>query len=222
MYGGFGGFNDMMGGFFPSPQKQGALSASRPPPAEIASRDVQGLVPVTVKMVLEAATFSQGDGASDHINSVMRFHGNHEASQVEIIGQVDAAELLGDQMFAKYIIDDGTGRIVCKKFIEPEKNLSYRGSSPEIVAVGKFVRVIGPFRRFGSESYINANRLEEVRVLDDITRHRIEVIHAMLQLNGQLNESSTHSSSGFASIQSTSITSASDLVATRPQESMRY
>ena len=213
-FGGFGGFGDMMGGFFPSPQKPGGGSS----PARISrtaefgapgGRDVQGLIPVTIKMILEAS--SQGEGSD--VNSILRFHGNHEASQVEIIGLVEAAETLNDQMFARYVVDDGTGKLICKKFIE---NTMASRDPPSKISVGKFVRVIGPFRRFGAESYINAHRLEEVRVLDDITRHRIEVIHAMLQLNGNLDESQH---SGAVSMQSASMTSASDF-APRHQESM--
>jgi len=204
MYGGFGGFSDnMMGGFFPSPQK------NKPSVAEPSARDVQGLMPVTIKMIIEATLHAEGSES----NAVMRFHNNHEASQVEILAQVIVAETITDQMFAKYILDDGTGTIVCKRFIDADRLASH---TRESIPIGKFVRVIGPFRRFGSESYINAHRIEQVRNLDDISRHRIEVIHTMLQLNGLLDESQ---GSGAVSMHTASITSASE-ISSRPHESM--
>lgn len=204
-FGGFGGFDQQdqgppppgggggfLGGFFPSPQKAGgghSPSMGRKEQSS-SSRDVQGLVAATIKMVLDAAASADGAEAN-----VVRLHGHHEASMVELVGQVEAVDD-SEQMFARYVIDDGTGKMVCKKFVDAEKQRDVR------VAVGKFVKVIGPFRRFGSESYVNAHRVEEVRNLDDIARHRIEVIHTFLQLTGQLDENSGAVSGMHASMSS--------------------
>ena len=130
---------------------------------------------MTIKMVTEAAGTEGGD------SNVVRFHNGQEASLIELVGQVEAVDD-SEQMFAKYVIDDGTGKMVCKKFIDADKVGMPR------VAVGKYVRVIGPFRRFGAESYVNAHKVEEIRNLDEISRHRIEVVYTMLQLNGNLEE----------------------------------
>ena len=176
-FGGFAGFDAApAGGFFPSPSKSGAVAVGG------VSRDLQGLMAVTVKMVHEQA---------GEESNCMRFHHSHEASLIELVGQVESFEI--DQMFFKYVIDDGTGRITCKKFVEPDK-VPKPG-----VAVGKFVRVIGLFRRFGSDNFITAHRVEEVTHLDDIARHRIEVVHTFCVLepprSGAVSAASVHVSS---------------------------
>lgn len=179
-FGGFSGFdqgtsnNQYMGGFFPSPSRGGAP----PSPLGAASRDLQGLMAVTVKMVQEQA-LEEG--------SCMRFHGGHEASLVELVGQVESTEI--DQMFMKYVVDDGTGRIACKKFIDPEK-------SKAMLPVGTFVRVIGLFRRFGADNFITAHRVEALANLDEIARHRIEVVHTFVQLKS--SQGGTVSAAGSA------------------------
>jgi hypothetical protein len=184
-FGGFGGFESstlggagFMGGFFPSPQKQGGGGNSpmqAPRRDTVSSRDTQGLMAVTVKMVLE--------GSSEMSDSnLLKFHGNHEASMIELIGQVENVED-SDNMYLRYVIDDGTGRMVCKKLIEQD-----RPRDTSRVFPGRFVRVVGSFRHFGSETYVNAHKIEEVVNLDDISRHRIEVAYTMLQLSGQLGE----------------------------------
>ena len=157
-----------MGGFFPSPPKGGGASPSR----SFGTRDLQGLMAVTVKMVIEQAA----DGEAN----CMRFHGGSEASLVELVGQVEACEM--DQMFMKYVLDDGTGRLTCKRFVDPEK--LRRGMDEGKIPVGKFVRIVGLFRRFGSDNFVTAHRVEEIRNLDEIARHRIEVVHTFVQLSG--------------------------------------
>lgn len=184
-FGGFGGFGGdaqagggYLGGFFASPQKTagGGFNSPQGGARAPSTRDQQGLMAVTVKMVTEAVASETGEG------NTVRFHNGQEASLVELVGQVELVDD-SEQMFAKYVIDDGTGRVVCKKFIDADKAGMLR------VPVGKFVRVVGPFRRFGAESYLNAHKVEEIRNLDEISRHRIEVIHTMLQLNGHLDDS---------------------------------
>ena len=213
-FGGFGGFADNMGGgggggflggFFPSPQKAGGGGGFGNSPSHggmmgkaPSTRDVQGLLAVTIKMVLEAAAHS------DEGNTV-RFHGGSEASLVELVGQVDSVDE-SEQMFARYVIDDGTGKIVCKKFVEADSAASREARVP----AGSFVRVIGPFRRFGSESYINAHKVEKVKNLDDIARHRIEVVHTMLQVGGQLDEAPSGAVSAVSASMS-SVTAPSEL-----------
>lgn len=193
-FGGFGGFETtsavqstgmggggFLGGFFPSPQKQGGglspLGGGQQRRENYTSRDTQGLISVTVKMVLDAS--SQMDTSDSNL---LRFHGNHEASMIELVGQVESVED-SENMYLRYVVDDGTGKMVCKRLIEPD-----RPRDESRVFPGKFVRVVGSFRHFGSETYVNAHKIEEIRQLDDISRHRIEVIHTMLLLSGQLGE----------------------------------
>jgi replication factor A2 len=194
--GGGGGF---LGGFFASPQKGGEPGSplgGRKDGAPVSySRDTQGLMSVTIKMIMDASTqMDTGD------SNLLRFHGNHEASMVELVGQVESVDE-SEGMYLRYLVDDGTGKITCKRLIESDRVGVSRMSSDRS-AVGKYVRVIGSYRHFGNETYINAHKVEDIRNLDEISRHRIEVVHTMLLLTGQLDESSGAVSGMHASMSS--------------------
>jgi hypothetical protein len=218
-FGGFGGFGDyqaatapagggFMGGFFPSPQKGEGGNISPAGGAvrrmEPSSRDLQGLMSVTIKMVLEQSM--NQDGADAGGSGTLRFHNGHEASLLEIVGQVESVEI--EPVSMRYVVDDGTGKVVCKKFLD---NDPIRGSmhAPDLsrAEVGKFVRVIGPFRRYANESFITAHRVEEIANLDEISRHRIEVIHTYLMLTNALSKSGGDVSGAVSSSSSVHVAS---------------
>jgi hypothetical protein len=187
-FGGFSGFDNtsggggggFLGGFFTSPQKNDGgnspLGGGMRPASSTTSRDSQGLMAVTVKMITDSANQME---VSD--SNLLRFHGNREASTIELIGQVESVEE-SEGMYLRYMIDDGTGRMVCKKLIEPN-------GIPYKIQIGKFARVVGSYRHFGSETYIHAHKVDEIRSLDEVSRHRVEVVHTMLLLTGQLDDS---------------------------------
>ena len=197
-FGGFGGFGDeggggggFLGGFMPagnSPKKSfetggqfvgGGGGAN----TSLSSRDQQGLMSVTIKMVIEQSMSSEG---GDSASGVLRFHNGHEATMLEIVAQVESVET--EQVFLKYLLDDGTGKIVCKKYLETDPMRAASAINHNIYP-GKFVRVIGPFRRYANESFITAHRVEEITNLDELARHRIEVIHTYLLLNNMMGNS---------------------------------
>jgi hypothetical protein len=202
-FGGFGGFNDgggFLGGFLPSPQKNGGNSPTSGftrRPGETTARDLQGLMSVTIKMLLEES--ATGDTESTSV----RFHGDHDASLVELVGQVESVSR--EHVFVKYIIDDGTSKIACKKYVDQDSP-----NSGVTVNVGKFVRVVGAFRRFGAEVSVTAHRVDEITKLDEIARHRIEVIHTFLLLTGRLAEASGAVSN--ASVNAYTTSSSGDVV----------
>ena len=194
-FGGFGGFGGQdtaappaggfLGGFFASPQKgEGSTSpmGRREGPTS-SSRDNQGLLSVTIKMISDASSNSDFPDSS-----LLRFHGNHEASMLELVGQVESVDE-SEGMYQRYVVEDGTRKLVCKRLIETSRG--------DRISPGRFVRVIGSYRHFGNETYVNAHKIEEIRNLDEISRHRIEVIHTMLLLTGQLDESSSAAVSGM-------------------------
>jgi hypothetical protein len=200
-FGGFGGFGGQdtaapapggfLGGFLASPQKGGGnspLGGRRDGPPS-SSRDNQGLLAVTVKMINDASS-----SADFSDSSLLRFHGNHEASMLELVGQVESVDE-SEGMYQRYTIDDGTGKLVCKRLMET-------AARSDRIAPGRFIRVVGSYRHFGNETYVNAHKIEEIRNLDEISRHRIEVIHTMLQLTGQMDEFSGAVSGMHASISS--------------------
>jgi len=202
-FGGFGGFGgDMMGGaggqqqsgggylggFFPSPHKgdgghisptSGGMKRTEP-----AARDLQGLMAVTAKMVIEQANTQ--DGMDTGSSGILRFHQGHEASLLELVGQVESVD--SDSGLLRYVVDDGTARVICKKYVDTDPMRSVVSiTDNKKIDVRKWVRVIGPFRRYANEAFLTAHRIEEITNLDDIARHRIEVIHTFLNLTSAFN-----------------------------------
>ena len=185
MFGGFGGFgmgqqggmtqaqSAPLGGFFLSPPNENSMqqgkSGLRSRRSETgSSRDLNGLIPVTVKQLLDEATSSEHDGGPIRICG-------HDASCLELVGSLQSVST--EETFVRFVISDGTGTISAKRFIEssamPEANLR----------AGQYVRIFGPLRNFGNDVHISAYRVTPIDNPDEITRHMISVIHAVVMLS---------------------------------------
>jgi len=71
------------------------------------------------------------------------------------------------------------------------------------IQIGKFVRVVGPLRRFGHDVFITAHKVEEISHPDEISRHMIAVAYTFVILTDVESQNQHHSSDsnrGFASI----------------------
>ncbi|KAH9760070.1 Replication protein A 32 kDa subunit A [Citrus sinensis] len=90
------------GGFMPSQPPQSADY----PSSTARSRDSQGLVPVTVKMISEAS-HSGDDKSNFMINGL-------EITNVTLVGLVYNKEERASDV--NFTLDDGTGRVVCKRW----------------------------------------------------------------------------------------------------------
>jgi RPA family protein len=111
-----------------------------------------------------------------------------------------------DSGLLRYVIDDGTGKLVCKKYMDTDPMRGGYGTESKRVETGKYVRVVGPFRRYGNESFLTAHRIEEITNLDEIARHRIEVIHTYLLLTDGLSRGADHNSAAVSSSSSVQYT----------------
>ena len=185
MFGGFGGFgmgqqggmtqaqSAPLGGFFLSPPNENSMqhgkSTLRSRRSETgSSRDLNGLIPVTVKQLLDEAT------SSEHDSGPVRICGR-EASCLELVGSLQSVTT--EETFVRFVISDGTGTISAKRFIES-------AAMPEAsLRPGQYVRIFGPLRNFGSDVHISAYRVTPIDNPDEITRHIISVIHAVVMLS---------------------------------------
>ena len=181
MFGGFGGFGGFgvqgqggmsqaqppMGGFFLSPpneqQNEGGLRARK---SEATSRDAQGFMPVTVKQI----KLSSAD-AEDSIGAPLRVCGR-EVACVELVGVL--LELHSEDLTMRYVLSDGTGVITVKRYMDDEPR--------EQLVAGRYVRVVGPLRRFGNDVIISAHRVIGLSSLDEIARHMVAVMYNVAQL----------------------------------------
>ncbi|KAG7037548.1 Replication protein A 32 kDa subunit A [Cucurbita argyrosperma subsp. argyrosperma] len=131
------------------------------------SRETPGVVPVTVKQISEASHPGE-EKANFVINGV-------DITNVTIVGKVsEKAERNTDITF---IVDDGTGRIGCKRWV----NDTFDTKQMDEIQDGMYVRVIGHLKIFQSNKQIFAFSVRPVTNFDEITFHFIECIHDHLR-----------------------------------------
>eukprot|EP00257_Ricinus_communis_P020794 XP_015580127.1 replication protein A 32 kDa subunit A [Ricinus communis] len=170
------------GGFMSSQSSQPTDSA--PSPAK--SRDSQGLVPVTVKQISQAS--HSGDENSNYVIDGV------DVTNVTVVGMVfDKAQKVTDVNFT---VDDGTGRIGCKRWV----NENFDSSEMETIQDGMYVRVSGHLRSFQGVRQLGAFSVRPVMNFDEVTFHFIDCIHThLLNSKSQLQ--------GGASIQTQNVES---------------
>ncbi|PNX95747.1 replication factor A protein 2 [Trifolium pratense] len=117
-------------------------------PAPTKNRDSQGLVPVTVKQISEAS--HSGDEKSNFsINGV-------DLTNVTLVGIVhEKAERNTD---VNFVLDDGTGRITCRRWI----NETFDTKEMEEVLNGNYVRVYGHLKSFQGVRQLTAFSVRHV------------------------------------------------------------
>lgn len=152
------------------------------------SRESPGLVPVTVKQISEAS-HSGEEKANFVINGV-------DITNVTVVGKVsEKAERNTDITFT---IDDGTGTIGCKRWV----NDTFDTKQMEEIQDGMYVRVNGHLKIFQSNKQIFAFSVRPVTNFDEITFHFIECIHDHLR-NSKLQNLNGEGSTQFQSSDST-------------------
>lgn len=144
------------------------------------SRDSQGLVPVTVKMISEAS--QSGD---DKLNFMIN---GLEVTNVTLVGLVYNKEERASDV--NFTLDDGTGRVVCKRWASEV----FDTREMEAIQDGMYVRLIGNLKSFQGKKQIVAFSVRPVTNFDEVTCHYIECIYFHLQ-------NSKSQVQGFASTQ---------------------
>ncbi|CAI0376465.1 unnamed protein product [Linum tenue] len=158
---------------FSSSQFDGGFMASQSTqmgdgtPSAAKTRDSHGLVPATVKMISQAS--QSGDEKSKFaINGV-------DVTNVTVVGMVsDIVEKVTDMGF---IIDDGTGRIGCKRWVSD----GFDKMEAEAIQDGKYVRVNGHLNSYQGTTNLVAFSVRPVTNFDEVTFHHIDCIYSYLQ-----------------------------------------
>lgn len=151
------------GGFVASQSTQ--LNDSSP--AQTRSRETQGLIPVTVKQINEAS-HSGDEKSSFAINGV-------DLTNVTLVGMVfEKSERNTD---VNFILDDGTGRINCRRWV----NDTFDTKEMEEIQDGMYVRVYGNLKSFQGVKQLVAFSVRPVTNFDEISFHFIDCIHNHLR-----------------------------------------
>ncbi|XP_014503754.1 replication protein A 32 kDa subunit A isoform X1 [Vigna radiata var. radiata] len=152
------------GGGFMSSQPSNFNDSSPAPPK---SRETQGLVPVTVKQISEAS--QTGDEKSNFvINGV-------DLNNVTLVGM--AFEKVERNTDVNFVLDDGTGRIKCRRWV----NETFDTKEMEEVMNGMYVRVFGHLKSFQGVRQLVAFSVRPVTNFEEIPFHFIDCIHNHLR-----------------------------------------
>ncbi|KAJ7966064.1 replication protein A 32 kDa subunit A [Quillaja saponaria] len=147
------------GGFMTSQSTQ--LNDSTLSPAK--NRETQGLFPVTVKQISEAS--QSGDEKSNFIiNGV-------DVTNVTMVGMV--FDKAGRTTDVGFILDDGTGRIGCRRWV----NETVDTKEMDEILDGMYVRVYGHLKSFQGVRELVAFSVRPVTNYDEISFHFIDCIH---------------------------------------------
>ncbi|ESQ46433.1 hypothetical protein EUTSA_v10000282mg [Eutrema salsugineum] len=149
------------GGGFMSSQPSQAYETSS---STAKSRDFQGLVPVTVKQIAEASQ-SGGEKSGIVINGI-------ELTNVSLVGLVCDKDV-SKVTEVRFTLDDGTGRIDCKRWV----NESFDAREMESVLDGAYVRLNGHLKTFQGKKQLLVFSVRPITDFNEVTFHYIECIH---------------------------------------------
>jgi replication factor A2 len=135
-------------------------SQSQKSPNQIKKRDAQTLVPLTIKQLQN----------SEIRDSKFKIDGK-EVSQITFIGVILTVEAQNTNV--NYLIDDGTGKINVRIYIDMDDETQKQSQWRE----NMYVRVIGNLRVFQNGPSVVGFQLIPLTDFNELTFHMLEVIH---------------------------------------------
>ncbi|XP_076960551.1 replication protein A 32 kDa subunit A-like [Bidens hawaiensis] len=148
---------------FSESQFDGGSQISNSPATAAANRETPGLVPLTIKQISEAS--HSGDDKSNFTVS------GADVVNVTVVGMV--FNIVGRNTDVTFTIDDGTGKLDCKIWLnEPFDRLQM-----EDVKEGIYVHVDGHLKSFKGVKHVAVFSVRPVTNFDEITFHFIASIH---------------------------------------------
>lgn len=140
-------------------------------------RDTQSLLPVTIRQLHDAKPSAQ-----DPTDSRLKIDGK-EVAQITLVGLILQVNVQATNV--EYMIDDGTGKIKVKVYIDSDDDNSARHKQWREQT---YVRVIGNYRSFRDDASVIGFTLIPVTDFNEITFHMLQVISCHLK-NTKANQS---------------------------------
>lgn len=129
----------------------------------------ESLRPVTIKQIIDAEPAYAGD-ASFRIDGL-------DVKQVTIVGQVRA--IMQQTTNITYRIDDGTGVIEVKQWLDADKQDASADSGPAF-REEDYVRVWGRLKSFSNKRHVGAHVIKPVRDFNEVNYHLLEATYVHL------------------------------------------
>jgi len=134
-------------------------------------KNSQSLVPTTIKQLHNAPANANGEQG-------FQIDGR-ELHQVTIVGIITSAD--EQQTNLQYTVDDGTGSIVAKMWVDAEQDAAMQERRAEWKE-GKMVRVVGQLRVFNHTRSVVAFTIQPIKDFNEYSYHFIECVHTHLHL----------------------------------------
>ncbi|PHH72087.1 hypothetical protein CDD80_4773 [Ophiocordyceps camponoti-rufipedis] len=157
-YGAQGG--DDSGGFFAGGSQQGSQAG-----AGTKSYQDESLRPVTIKQVVEAEEIFSG--------ADFRIDGS-PVTQITFVGQVRSINPASTNITFK--IDDGTGQVEVKKWIDADKQ---EDANPGF-EIDSHVRVWGRLKSFSNKRHVGAHVIRPITDFNEVNYHMLEATYVHL------------------------------------------
>jgi len=127
----------------------------------------QSLLPLTIRQLLTSV--------QSHADDVFKVDGR-ELAQITIVGLI--TEVQEQSTFLNYTLDDGTGKIEVRLWLDQDDNdfTAQKSAWRE----GVYVRVVGHLRSFNNKRSVVGFRIQPIRDYNEITFHLLEVIYVHL------------------------------------------
>ncbi|PHH79427.1 hypothetical protein CDD82_2391 [Ophiocordyceps australis] len=155
-YGAQGGEDS--GGFFAGGSQQGSQSGGK-------SYQDESLRPVTIKQILEAE--EPYSGADFRIDGSV-------VTQITIVGQV--RNISPQPTNITFKIDDGTGQVEVKKWIDADK----QDDADPGFELDSYVRVWGRLKSFSNKRHVGAHVIRHITDFNEINYHLLEATYVHL------------------------------------------
>ncbi|PQQ01703.1 replication protein A 32 kDa subunit B-like isoform X1 [Prunus yedoensis var. nudiflora] len=156
----FDGTAAFSGGGFMPPQ---ATQTADPSFNTSKNRDVQTLLPLTVKQIKDA--FVSANEKSEFVIDGV------DVNNVTLVGMV--RDKVGRITDVAFILDDGTGRLNCNKWFDE----AIDANEMERILDGMYVRVHGRLKSFQGKKTLNVFSIRPVNDYNEIASHFIECIY---------------------------------------------
>lgn len=155
-------------------------------------RDSQSLVPLTLRMLLDADDRKkQGNDQFPGGPDAPLFINGREVSMFTFVATLESLEM--QQMFKVHHVNDGTARIQVKQY-----NDSAAPQTEQELQPGEYVRVFGTLRSWNNDLHVSAHHIGRVEDPNEVPFHFIEVAHIHLSLTGKIKKALPQARPGAA------------------------
>mmetsp|Transcript_59620 Transcript_59620/g.104277 ORF Transcript_59620/g.104277 Transcript_59620/m.104277 type:complete len:379 (-) Transcript_59620:117-1253(-) len=187
--GGYGGApvqqSQGLGGYLSGPGPTGAPGEGQPQQGQ---RDSQSLVPLTLRMLLDADERKKQGNEVGGPDSPLIINGR-EVSMFTFVATLEAIEM--QQVFKVHHVNDGTARIQVKQYNDAAAPQPERELQP-----GEYVRIFGTLRSWNNDFHVSAHHIGRIEDPNEVSFHFIEVAHIHLSLTGKIKKALPQAKTG--------------------------